>query len=239
MRRAATLVEALVAGAIALVLLAALTSTWSSTRAAQDVAGRQLERVEGAVLALHRLRMDLRQLALVPGQQVLGHSLTIGPDHRSLRLRRSAPGFPGQRPGSAFTVVSYALEAAGKELFRLVRTETTASGVLLPGRGTTREDTALRGAVLRDFTALYREDEARDCRVIHVALAVAGSDGSAPGRPATTLVTSVFALQRPEAAFAGPLPLFAEPLPASLAATAELPPGPVLAPEAPDAGPLP
>lgn len=242
-RRGVTLAEALIAAAIGLVLMAILVAVWTSTSRAQQVADRHLDALVGATLALHQLRTDLRQISFVPGRPVEGHSLRVGADHRSVRLRRSAPTWPGQPPGSAFTVVEYALEPLDGSRSRLVRTQWTASGAHLPRRAVSREETALRSTAVTDFTVLYQEDEAADTRLLHIALEVTAAHGEhgrdGPGGAPRLLVTSAIQLSRPEPAFGGAWPLFAEPLPDNLLDVAEVPPGEVRAPEAVDAGPLP
>lgn len=244
-RRGFTLVEVVVAGAVGLVVLGALTFAFVGARQTQAASGRHLELLEGAVLAMHQLRADLRQLSFVPGKPVEPYSLRIAAGGRAVRLRRSAPSPNGTPPGSSFVVVDYRLEPAkGAEgRFNLLRSEWTASGAALLGRTRSRQEEVLRGTTLRGMTVRFREDEANNARVLHVSLDVTSTEGvlglSGPTGAPSMVISNVLQIQRPELPFGANLPLFAEPIPAAALALAEKPPGEVLAPAAADAVPLP
>ena len=244
MRRGFTLLEVSVAAAVGVVVLGGLTYSWVGVRQGQAFSGRYLDLLEGAVLAMHQLRLDLRQLSFVPGKPVQGYSLRISPDQRAIRLRRSAPPAPGIPAGSSFVVVEYRLKARGSPgRFQIIRSEWMASGAKLPGRDQLREEQPLRSATLRDLAVAYKEDEPASARMLHVAMDVTSADGvlgeSGAGGAPSLVVTNVLQVQRPERPFGGELPLFAEPLPPSVQGNAETPPGAVLSPSATDADELP
>jgi type II secretory pathway component PulJ len=262
-----TLVEALIGGALFLVVLGALLYTMSGSRRSSELASLYLTLMENVALAMHQLRSDMRQLSFVPNQAIIPYSLAItddpDPAARSLRLRRSTPvSLNGGVPGSAFVYVEYRLVPADGRANRhhLSRTEWTASGARsglrpqtsrsaltggwgppaagLPGATRSRDTKVFRSFTLEDASFLYKEDNAIDSRVLHVALRVVSDTGRVPDwgpfREKSMVVTNVLQVQRPEPAFGWPS-LFAEPV----LLQAERPPCDVLAPAARDAAPVP
>lgn len=237
--------EALIGGAIFVVVLGALLYTMSGARRTSELASLYLTLMENVAVAMHQLRNDMRQLSYVPARPVIPYSLhirdDIDPASRTLRLRRSTPAsLNGGVPGSSFVYVEYGLAVSDSrsDRYHLARTEWTASGANLPGSTRSRETKLFRSFSLKDASFLYKEDDAIDSRVLHVALQVVSDTGNVPDwgpfREKCMVVTNVLQVQRPEPAFGWPS-LFAEPV----MLRAERPPCDVLAPGARDAAPLP
>lgn len=246
-RRGATLVEALIAGALLVVILGALAFATSGARRSESLAALHLGLMESVALAMHQLRTDLRQLAFVPGKPLATHSLRLGNDYQSLIMRRSSPhGIGNSALGSSMVLVEYRLVPAKRaDRFHLLRIERTASGANLPGKNVAREERLYRSFTLASAEFLYREDDVKDDRVLHVAFRVVSDAGPMPGwgpfREKELLLTNVLSVLRPEQAYA--TPRFQDDPAAEWASQlhvqAEMPGEDVLAPGAADAKELP
>jgi len=247
-RSAFTFVEAMVGGSIFLVMITALIYTRMGARRTEQVSTLYINLMENVALAMHQLRIDLRQLAIVPGKPVVPYSILIQDDadavRRALRVRRSwAVMIAGGLVGSAFTHVDYQLirSAPRSDRYHLVRTERTASGENLPGRKAPSDKKVFRAFTIKNAFFNYLEDPKNiDVRVLHVVLEIASDSGDLPGwgpfREKTMVLSHVLHILRPEAPYSDPIvdpvfPRFAQPLsfPGS-SGPLENPPGNVLAP---------
>jgi type II secretory pathway component PulJ len=246
-RRGVTLVEAGIAGALLVIILGSLAFATSGARRTESLAALHLGLMESVALAMHQLRTDLRQLSFVPGKDVATYSLRVGRDYHSLIMRRSSPYAVGNSAlGSSMVLVEYRLvPAARADRFHLLRIEKTASGANLPGKSVPREERLYRSFMLASADFLYREDDAKDDRVLHVAFRVVSDSGPMPGwgpfREKELMLTNVLSVLRPEQAYAAPR--FQDDPAAEWAAKmtvqAEMPGEDVLAPGAQDAVELP
>lgn len=235
-RRGATLVEACIAGALLVLILGAIAFTISGARRVENVAAAHLGLMESVALAMHQLRTDLRQLSFVPAQPVVPNSMRTGGDYRSVILRRSSAALVGDVLGSAIVLVEYRLvPVAGKaDRFHLLRVERTASGKPLPGKTVSREERLFRSFELTGATFLYKEDDVKDDRILHVALQVAFRDKE-------HVFTNMLAILRPEEPHAKPR-MPGDPAAdwaAKLTVQAEMPGDDVVAPAAAHSGALP
>lgn len=237
-RRGVTFVETCVAGALLVGILSSLAFAMSGARRSEGIATLHLGLMESVSLAMHQLRTDLRQVSFVPGKPVMPYSIQGGPDGKSIRMRRSSHRV-GAWLGSSFVVVEYKLvpAEARTDRYHLVRSEFTASGANLPGKSVSREDRVFRSFLLASAAFSYDENDEKDVRLLHVAFRVVTDSGPQAGWgpfcEKELLLTNVLSVLRPEPALAYPS-LFAQPV----MVQAEHPPADVLAPDAPDAGPL-
>jgi hypothetical protein len=239
-RKAFTLVEAAIAGALMVSLLSALAVAASGARRGESLASLHLGLMESVALAMHQLRTDLRQVSFVAGKPVAGTSIAISRDYKAIALRRSSHAvIGGAAAGSFFIRVEYRLIPSDHraDRYHIVRIESTSSGAPLPGKRTSREERIFRSFTVSDASFLYKEDDAKDIRTLHVGLRVTSDGGTLPGwgpfREKELVLTNVLSVLRPEAPFAYPT-MWAQPV----TVQAEKPPGDVLAPVARDAGVL-
>ena len=237
-RNGLTFIELCVSACLLVVILGTLAYTASGARRGEALASLHLGLMENVALAMHQLRTDLRQISFVPGKPVLDYSIAIAPDFRAVKLRRSSTGVSVGPLGSSFIIVEYRLVPSDRPgRFHLMRIESTASGVNLPGKSVPREERLFRSFSLLDASFLYQEQDDKDVRVLHVAFRVVTDSGPTeswgPFRDKELLLTNVLSVLRPEAPFAYPT-LWAN----AVQVPAEIPPGDVLAPEADDSGKL-
>lgn len=235
-RRGATLVEVSIAGALLVMILGSLAFSMSGARRTESVAAAHLGLMESVALAMHQLRTDLRQLTFVPGQPVVPNSLRPGQSYNSIIMRRSSAALVGDVLGSAIVLVEYRLvPVKGKAgRFHLLRVERTASGKPLPGKSVPREERLFRSFELTGANFLYREDDAKDDRLLHVAFQVAFRDKE-------LLFTNMLSVLRPEEPHARPR-MQGDPAAdwaSKLAVQAEMPGEDVVAPAAAHSGALP
>lgn len=233
-RRAFTLAEAVIGAALLALIAGGLLSLNTSARKGVQVAGLHLDLLEGATLAIHQIRLDLRQLAIFPQHPVPGYSVSIASDNRSLRMRRTAR-MPGGAAwfGSSFVNVEYALVPleGTKGRFHLVRREWTASGAPIPGQSVSRREKRFRSFMLEDCYFAYQKNSGNDDGALQVhALVVTGEGERTAGHIRTFLVSNVLEVLRPDEGWEDPAFV-----PRELEPDCEHPPGDVLAPRALDA----
>jgi hypothetical protein len=240
-RRGVTLVEVCVAGSLLVVVLGSLMYAWSGARRTEALAATHLGLMENVALAMHQLRLDLRQLSFVPGKPVDGYSIRPGIDDQSVMMRRSSPVMiGGTQPGSSFVLVEYRLVPSDKtpDRYHLVRIESTASGSPLPGKVAPSEVRTFRSFTVSDVRFRLKPESRTEAALLHVSFDVVSDSGAVsdrgPSREQTLHLSNVLAVLRPAAPFEFPS-MFAQPV----MVPAEHPPDDVLAPLAVDAKLLP
>src|SRR5205823_2618755 len=122
------MLEVLVALALFVVVAGAVTFAMMGARGEEKMANLYLTVMENAAMAIHEVRTDLRQAALVPGKPVNTHSFRVSQDGTILLIRRCADVTgPEEYAGAWFLLVEYRLVPTGLEpgTFFLQRTEAT------------------------------------------------------------------------------------------------------------------
>jgi hypothetical protein len=240
-RRGVTFIEVCVAGALFVMLFGSLIYATGGARRAEALAALHLGLMESVALAMHQLRSDLRQLSFVPGKPVTGYSVRPGNDYHSVVMRRSCPQAIGDaKPGSSFVLVDYRLVPSDKrpDRFHLVRTESTASGLPLPGKKESSAQRIYRSFTLSNVDFLLKPETKTEVALLHVTFNVVSDAGPMPNwgpfREQELRLSNVLSVLRPTAPLEFPS-MFASPV----MVQAERPPEDVLAPLAHDAGMLP
>lgn len=240
-----SLVEVCIGAAVLVVVMGAILLLLSGARRSETLGALYVDLLEGVSIALHQLRMDMRQLTFVPGQPLEPTSFrlaaTSGPGLAAIRFRRSSAGpTASQDLGSYFVFVDYDLVPTGRGPGRLHlrRSEWTADGSPLPGLTLARQEHVHRSFALRDASFLHPGIDPSGREVLHVMLDVVSDTADLPDwgpfREKGLRMTSAIHLVRPEAAFVWPS-YFAAPV----LVRAEHPPGEVLAPIATHGGAVP
>ena len=185
-RAAFTLPEALVAGALFLVIAASFFFAWSGSRREEELASLHLSMLENASLAMMQLRNDLREMVVLSYTAVEGISLKTAQSPSGIMLRQ---GGLTRQTGGAFMLVEYRLVDApsksGAPRFHLQRTRRTSDGSPLPFGGKTRDTTVFTQFTLADAYFAYLpprlkpNDPHGDDHVVHVSFTVVSDTGRA------------------------------------------------------------
>lgn len=219
-----TLPEALIAGALFLVIAGAFWFTWAGARREEEMASVHLSMLESAAVAMQALRTDLREMVVVSTVPTVdGTSLRVSASGEALMLRHGALG---QDPASPCLVVQYDLVPAASKSkdprFHLRRTLRTSDGSGLPGGAGAREERVFKTFQLEAVSFNYLPPRAGtdaaqgDDHVIHVTFKIVPEVGD----DRSMLLTQVLRFLKP------PHPrTFAQPL---VTAGLETPPQDVL-----------
>jgi len=226
------MVEAVVAGALFLMVGGVLIYVFVHSRKVQETVNLYTTLLQNVTIALHAIRSDLNHIAIVSNEPLIPCALdkysfkTYNSD-RAILMRISSPvPIDPKVVGSYFTFVAYRLVPTEyrQDRFYLSRVEFTSSQKNLPGKNVNREEKIFKTFILRgnNTSFLYvppdpAKPDTKDLHVLHVALDVVSDTGPTPIEGAFSekgmIITSVVRLVQPETPFSpyDPSPL-AEPI---------------------------